>query len=189
MAKEPDGIEDLPAPSMARQGGGGGGGNPFIPILAVLILVPVITVTLFEFYIFPKFQHSMEAITATVEAAQGEAHGGEGKGKQLNAKRGEIVQSYAFDNIVANLSGSLQSRYLKVSFTLESQVADFTGIMEKNKPKVIDAALGVLSQLTIQDLEKAGFKNIIRSDLLNAIGRVLNGNIVDQLYFSEFVVQ
>jgi flagellar FliL protein len=61
--------------------------------------------------------------------------------------------------------------------------------MEQNRAKVIDATLSVLSNLTLQDLEEPGIKNIVRNQLINQIGQALKSNAVEQLYFSEFVVQ
>jgi flagellar protein FliL len=181
MPKEPDTVEDLPSPASS----GGGGGSPLVPVLAVAILIPLITIGLFEFYFFPKVKESIAEATKphSEEGGEGGAHG------VGDVKRGEIAHTYSFDNIVVNLSGALKARYLKVSFTVESRVEGFEGIMEHNKARLIDATLGVLSQLTLQDMNEPGIKNIVRSDLLNAFGSALRGNVVDNLFFSEFVLQ
>ncbi len=179
MAKEPEAVEELPQPVKTS-----GGGNPLIPIIAIVVLVPILTVSVFEFYIFPKFNKMVaHAEEAAIQEEDAEKESEEG------VIRGENIHTYEVPDIVANLSGSMQSRYVKTSFTLESRVVGFEEMMTQNNAKIIDAALGVLSSLTLQDLEQAGIKNIVRNDLLNAISQSLNGNFVDQLYFSEFVVQ
>lgn len=145
-----------------------------MPVLAIIILIPIITIGLAEFYIFPKVTEIMAV------------HGG---GTAEAVERGEVVSRYEFNNVVANLRGSGSSRYIKISFTVESNVADFEHYMYTNRIKILDAAISVLSNLTIQDLDEPGIKNIIRSDLLNSFGSALHANVIDNLYFTEFVVQ
>jgi flagellar FliL protein len=39
------------------------------------------------------------------------------------------------------------------------------------------------------DLETPGSKNLVRNDLMTNFNQALNSEIVEQIYFSEFVVQ
>ena len=57
------------------------------------------------------------------------------------------------------------------------------------RPQLGDVTLAVLSSLTLSDLEEAGSKNLIRERLLAAYNQALGSRVVDNLYFSEFVVQ
>jgi len=186
MPKEPEAVEDLPSPSGGGSSGGGGGGS-LIPVLAIVILIPVITIGLAEFYIFPKVTEIVAAAAPQSEGDGMGSHGGSSGGHDVT--RGEVVYNVEFNDIVANLRGALKSRYIKVSITVESRVNDFPHMMEVERAKILDATISVLSNLTLQDLEEPGIKNIVRSDLLNAYGSALHGNIIDNLYFSEFVVQ
>lgn len=185
MPKEPEAVEDLPSPS--GNSGGGGGGGSMVPVLAIVILIPIITIGLAEFYIFPK----VAEIVAVSGGGHGEAAEGGGHGEEGGhaVERGEAVAHYEFNDIVANLRGSMNSRYIKVSFTVESKVLDFEHYMDVNRAKILDATISVLSNLTMQDLDEPGIKNIVRSDLLNSFGSALHANVIDNLYFSEFVVQ
>jgi len=96
---------------------------------------------------------------------------------------------YEVKDVVANLSGAMRSRYIKVSFTLEGKAQDFPAMMKESEVKIRDATLAVLSDMTIQDMEEPGVKNIVRNRIINAIGQALRSNAVENLYFSEFVVQ
>ena len=42
---------------------------------------------------------------------------------------------------------------------------------------------------TLADTEEAGAKNIIREKLVNAYNQALGHKVVEQIYFSDFVVQ
>ena len=184
MAKQQDNVENLPTPPA-------GGPAPaakanLLPVIIVVLAIPLITIGLWEFVMMPEIKKmALEHGGSLGEREAAPAKAPPGKGPE----RGEAVITYEVKDIVANLSGSLRSRYIKVSFTLESRQKDFTALMESNRAKIIDATLAVLSDLTLQDLEEPGIKNIVRNDLLNAFGLALKSNAVEQLYFSEFVVQ
>lgn len=190
MAKQPDNVENLPAPP---GGAVAPAGKPsLLPVIIIVLSIPLITIGLWEFVMMPSIEKMAKGPGAAEAGEHGEpaaAEGHGGGGGEHEAVRGEAAITYEIKDVVANLSGSLRSRYIKVSFTLESRQTNFTEIMEHNRAKVIDATLAVLSDLTLQDLEEPGIKNIVRNDLLNAFGQALKSNAVEQLYFSEFVVQ
>lgn len=175
-------IENLP-PSDDSQGEGnksGGGGSPWIPVLVMILLIPVLSFVMTNFLVVPKMKHLIEESVKELskEETKEEAAAAEGP-----------VQTYEFEDIVANLAGALRSRYVKVSFTVEGTIPNFVEYIEKNKAKIIDTTLGILSSLNIMDLEQPGFRNIVRNDLLSAFENALKGNFIQQLYFSEFVIQ
>ncbi|MCG8528442.1 MAG: flagellar basal body-associated FliL family protein, partial [Opitutales bacterium] len=123
----------------------------------------------------------------------GDAHGGggdaHGGGHGDTSGGGASGNTYEFDGILANLSGSSMNRYVRVSFIIEGSEPGFAGIMEQNRVKLIDATISVLSSLNSFDLQSAGVKNQVRSKLIAAFDAVLKKRMVEGLYFSEFVVQ
>ena len=126
------------------------------------------------------------------QAAEGEDGGSGGSAAPPEPPaEGEAVaiSTYEFDGIIANLAGAMRSRYVKVSFMIEGSDPEFSTTIEKFRPKLIDATIGVLSALSIQDLEDAGVKNVLRNDLMGAFENVMRKRLVEGLYFSEFVVQ
>lgn len=183
-------VEDLPE-------AGGKAPNPLIPVLAIVIILPVINFLMTNFMIIPGMKTALaETIVESGITAEGLGADGEPNSSAAPAESAdgdgyvsEGGATYEFDGIIANLAGSMRSRYVKVTFTVEGSDPEFTATMEKNRTKLIDAAIGVLSALTIQDLEDAGIKNVIRNDLIGAFESALRKRVVDALYFSEFVVQ
>jgi flagellar FliL protein len=63
------------------------------------------------------------------------------------------------------------------------------GTFDSNKAKLLDVTLNVLSALSLTDLEEAGAKNLIREKLIGAYNQALGKKTVEQVYFSDFVVQ
>ncbi|HNX04856.1 MAG TPA: flagellar basal body-associated FliL family protein, partial [Opitutales bacterium] len=158
--------------------------------------IPLVMIATWELYMMPSLKKlaSVQAgapapaaeapaheEAAPKEEAEGETHGTEGEAASEN--------TYELKDVVANLSGAMRSRYIKVSFTLEGKAKNFPELMKANEAKIRDATLAVLSDLTIQDLEEPGVKNIVRNNIIQAIGQALRSNAVEQLFFSEFVVQ
>jgi flagellar FliL protein len=88
-----------------------------------------------------------------------------------------------------NLSGSGGTRYLKASFTVSGSKADFQQVLNQNKNQLLDVAINVLGSKSMADLEAPASKNLVRSDLVESFNQALKGNVVEQLFFTEFVVQ
>ena len=166
------------------------GGSPWIPLAVALLLFPAISYALIEFVFLPKMTRLLEGSVASSGGhAEGKSEGASDDHGNGHETQDEGLVKYKFENVVANLSGSMQSRYLKVSFTLEGDDSDFVEKIEDNKARLTDNTLSLLSSKTLDDLEKPGAKNLIRSDLINAFNNSLKGKVVKQLYFYEFVVQ
>lgn len=187
-------IEKLPDPGKKS------GGNPMLPVLVLIIVLPAIAYTMVEFLFIPKLKATLALAPATAAApAKASAHGAPAKapasGGHSAKPSGHGAAAPAtgdgveFKNIVANLSGSLRSRYVKVSFIVQGSDPNFSSAIESNRVQLIDAALGVLSIMTIQDLEEPGIKNVIRNNLIAAFDSSLGHRMVEELYFSELVVQ
>lgn len=190
MAKEPEQVEDLPSPKDASAPSGGKS-SILIPIFTILA-VPLVMVLMWEFYMMPSLKKlAKQGGAATEETAMEQvesASSGESEEKGAKGEHAEGI-TYEIKDIVANLSGAMRSRYIKVSFTLEGKSKTFPETMKSNEAKIRDATLAVLSDLTIQDLEEPGVKNIVRNNIIDSINQALRGSEVQQLYFSEFVVQ
>ena len=211
MAKEK--MEEITPNAAPAEAGKSGGG--MMPAIAVLVLMPVISFAMTKFVFIPQIQSAVVDAAHQVSAGDGsnpgggsgsaahstpkpDAHGaasadshggGGGHGAAPDAASTAASNTYPFENIVANLSGTSINRYVKVSFIVEGSRNDFAALAEANRVKMIDATLGVLSSLTSADLQNPGIKNTVRGKLIAAYDTVLKERVVTGLYFSEFVVQ
>ena len=205
MAKEK--MEEITPNAAPAESGKSGGG--LMPAIAVLVLMPVISFAITKFVFIPQIQsavvdaaHQVSSADGSGHAAAGAATGGhsapaaDSHGAAAAGSHGGAAETaaassntYPFENIVANLSGTSINRYVKVSFIVEGSRPDFSVLAEANRVKMIDATLGVLSSLTSADLQNPGIKNTVRSKLIAAYDTVLKERVVTGLYFSEFVVQ
>jgi flagellar FliL protein len=165
----------------AAQPASSGGIKAWMPLIANILLMPVIAYALVAFVLVPKLQGSKggsgEAASAT--AAVGE----DGK---LVAKK---ISAPLSSKVLVNVAGTAGTRYLVANITLVGKVPDLKAREELNDAELRDAASSILSGKTISDLEKPGMRNIIRAELISAFNDVLGKDIVTEIYLTEFAVQ
>ena len=192
---------DAPSAPPPPSKSGGGGIKAMLPSILAIVLAPTATVAVAHFLIMPRFETALKSALADPQAAAEHAsaapapaaakggHGGApakagGKASAHGVAAAGEGDSYRFDNVVVNLSGTMGTRYLKVGFLVSGKRADVASRFEAVRPQLGDVTLAVLSSLTLSDLEEAGSKNLIRERLLAAYNQALGSRVVDNLYFS-----
>jgi flagellar basal body-associated protein FliL len=61
--------------------------------------------------------------------------------------------------------------------------------VKENESALRDAAISVLSSQSLGALDNANGREVVRQGLIARFNRLLGAEVVDQIYFSEFVVQ
>ena len=173
-------------------------GNPLMPVIAVVVLVPALCYAVMDFVIIPKIKTSLGAPAAPAKAdghgakkksdphaAKSGGHGGGGHGA-VDAPAEGVAP---FGSIIVNLAGSNNSRLLKATFDVKSEDPNIAAIIKENLPALRDAANTIMSSQTINSQDIASGRELIRTALVSQFNRLLGGEVIDQVYFSEFVVQ
>ena len=162
------------------------------PLLAVL-LAPAASFAVSEFVLLPRLQKKLAEAPAgrLAPASADNADNPDAKhGKDGKAEGKDAGGTYEFSNVVVNLAGTMGTRYLKTSFVVTgTPEASVKSAFETNKAKLTDITLNVLSSLTLADLEEPGSKNVLREKLVATYNQALGKRVVEQVYFSDFVVQ
>jgi len=161
--------------------------SPWPPLIAVIVLMPVVAFATTQFLVLPKIRTAIGNQDAHAGSGKPDEHHSEKETKGGHESAPKF--SYDFENVVVNLSGSLGTKYLKTSFTLYSSQENLKKIIEENKKQLLDVAINVLSSHTMADLEASGAKNVVRNDLMANFNQALHSDIIEQIYYSEFVVQ
>jgi len=133
-----------------------------------------------------------DAHGAPAAPAAKDAHGapaGEKSGKEAGPKQTKGGWEYGFPNVVSNLTGSLGTKYVKVSFTVLSDDKNIGDIVEENKSKLKDAAIRVLGSRSLADMESSGAKNVLCSEIAANFNKALDSNSVKQIFLTEFLIQ
>jgi flagellar FliL protein len=169
----------------------------FIPLIAAIVIAPVLSWAIGQFVLMPQLKKQIAAPIdphAAVEeapaaATEGESKGGKESGKGKKGEAAANGATYEFENVVVNLAGTMGTRYLKTAFLVTGTDKSLRAAFEANKPKLVDITINVLSSLSLADLEEAGAKNLIREKLIGAYNQSFGKKMVEQVYFSDFVVQ
>jgi len=187
----------------AKKSGAGGGFKAWLPLIITVVAMPALAYAMTTFVLAPKLQRALvtaatpDASTETPEAApeksKATAESSEAKGKSgnaANAKGGKQSKvTVPLGKVLVNLSGSMGTRYLMANLTLVGISADFKDKVENNKDQLLDVASSTLAIKTINDLEKQGARNVIRSELLLAFNAAIGDGTVKDLYITEFAIQ
>jgi flagellar FliL protein len=209
MAAKPDPKEKEAAPGADKAVAAadaspkkGGGLKAWLPVLAALVVAPGATFAVAQFVLLPKLKAELVASLPEIGAdghavaPKKKAEGGEKKkegghgGKEGGKEGAGDPDTYNFENVVVNLSGTMGTRYLKTSFVVKGAEKEaIREAFEENKARLTDVTLGVLSSLTLSDLEEPGAKNVLREKLVTAYNQALGSHVAEQVYFSDFVVQ
>lgn len=162
--------------------------NALIPIIVVILLVPALCYAVMEFLIIPKLKSSMggggggHAEAADHGKPKGDSHGGV-------KPPDEETEKIEFGPTVVNLAGSGNSRYLRTNFVIASSDKDLKDKIEKNKGALQDAAISVLSTQSLDALDGANGREVVRKGIISKFNRLLGAEVIDQIYFTEFIVQ
>lgn len=192
----PSGQEKSAAPAEAPAPSGPSKGSAlkvWLPTIAAIVLAPAASFAVSQFVLLPRMQQKLSAPIVERPADSGSAPAADEGGKKdsKDEKGGAPSANYEFNNVVVNLAGTMGTRYLKTSFvvTAADKNGSIKALFDAQKAKLTDITLNVLSSLTLADLEEPGAKNVLREKLVAAYNQALDKRIVDQVYFSDFVIQ
>ena len=162
-------AEKVAAAPVAKRGG------TWVPLVANIVLMPVIAYALTTFVLIPKIQGGKGSTSLTGDGTQGTA-------------KSKVTVPLA-DKILVNVAETAGTRYIVANITLVGKKADLKQKVEVNDPALRDAASSILGLKTISDLEKPGMRNIIRSELIAAFNDILGKESISDIYLTEFAVQ
>lgn len=179
--KEPK--EAAPAAPADSAPARGGALTAWLPALLAIVLAPAATFAVAEYVLLPRLEAKL-ALASSADGSPATTQPSAGKdkdGKDLPPS------TYEFNDLVVNLAGTMGTRYLKTSFVVTGKGVKTS--FDADKARLVDITLSVLSSLSLADLEEPGAKNVLREKLVGAYNQALGKHLVDQVYFSDFVIQ
>ena len=106
--------------------------------------------------------------------------------KPSNTGQGHI---YKMEPFLVNLMDPGQLRYLKISLHVESNQEKANEEYEKRLPQLRDAILTILSNKNYNEIINSEGKTSLREEIKGRMNQLLVGLKVQNIYFTEFVVQ
>ncbi len=183
-----------------------GGASAWLPLVVMLVGMPAMAFVMTNYVLLPKLKAELGGgsggheegakpeKSAGHEPAKAEGGHGGGKeakpaGKEAAGGKGGPRVTYQLNKVLVNVAGSAGARYLIANYTLVGSSADFKAKLDERKDQMLDVAIGVMGTKSIADLEKPGARNLIRNELMSAWNNALGGNVVKEIYITEFAIQ
>jgi flagellar FliL protein len=96
---------------------------------------------------------------------------------------------YTLDTMIVNLADQGGKRYLRVTMALELSDADAVTSIESRLPQVRDAILMILPTKNYGDVSTTEGKVTLRKEVMEKVNSLMTKGRVNNIYFTEFVVQ
>ncbi|MFO7716053.1 flagellar basal body-associated protein FliL [Desulfosarcina sp.] len=96
---------------------------------------------------------------------------------------------YSLDTMIVNLADHGGKRYLRVTMALELSDPEALASIESRLPQVRDAILMILPTKNYDDVSTSEGKVALRSQVMEKINSLMTKGRVNNIYFTEFVVQ
>jgi len=171
-------MADEPKDAENSDEAGKGKGKKKIMLFA-MIGVAVLVLAGGGFFAYTKFLAPKPAIEGKESLAEEE------KKKKPEAETA-ILELEPF---VVNLSDPKGKRYLKVKISLEVESAEKAEKAKKSIPKMRDMVIMMLTSLTFEEVMTPEGKIRVRDELLERFNLVMRPDRIQNIYFTEFVIQ
>jgi flagellar basal body-associated protein FliL len=131
---------------------------------------------------------AIPATAATAPASADSAGKATHSPSETASDGGSSVTKFTIDDITVNIADTRGNRFVRagVYFEAEGPVLDE---LEANRPRMIDTVGQVLSTKTLDELTAPNIRGVLREELLGIINPTLKSGRVDNLYFTDLLVQ
>ena len=96
---------------------------------------------------------------------------------------------YSLDTMIVNLADHGGKRYLRVTMALELSDPEALTTIDSRLPQVRDAVLMILPTKKYDDVSTTEGKIALRTEVMDKINALMTKGQVNNIYFTEFVVQ
>lgn len=101
----------------------------------------------------------------------------------------EVGPMYPLDNFIVNLLSDSGRRFLKAQINLEMDTEDLAAELDAKIPVIRDVVIRVLTSKTLEEISTAKGKDKLKDTLVNQLNMRIKDGQINNLYFTEFVIQ
>ncbi len=194
--KPEEGAEETAAPK-AKSGG-------MIPLLLTSLIVAVLLAGVgfaLAYFVVPARMAAANAAadatpvdgTSTASAPVGAAPTPEKEktarsAEELQAEGGKPISKFTIEEVTVNIADTRGNRFVRAGVYFEAE-APVLEELEANRARMIDTLGQVLSTKTLDELTAPNIRGVLREELLGIINPTLKAGHVDNLYFTDLLVQ
>ena len=108
--------------------------------------------------------------------------------EEIAAEGGKAVTKFTLEDITVNIADTRGNRFVRAGVYFEADAAVLEEL-EANRARMIDTVGQVLSTKTLDQLTSPSIRGNLREELLGIINPTLKQGHVDNLYFTDLLVQ
>lgn len=101
----------------------------------------------------------------------------------------DIGPIFSMDTFIVNLVDPHGKRYLKLRLELELNADEVRVEVDRRMPQFKDTILTLLSSKTYEDVSSLEGKLQLRAEMISMLNRYLQSGSIENIYFTEFIVQ
>ncbi len=99
------------------------------------------------------------------------------------------LQTAALEPFLVNLADPLGKRYIKLTLEAELATPEVADELSKQRPKIRDGVIMLLSSKTYADLASAENKLVLQNEIVRRLNQILGGPKVTRVFFTDMVIQ
>jgi len=107
---------------------------------------------------------------------------------EIQAEGGKAVTKFTIEELTVNIADTRGNRFLRAGVYFEAEPAVLEEL-EANRARMIDTVGQVLSTKTLDELTSPNIRGMLREELLGIINPTLKAGRIDNLYFTDLLVQ
>ncbi len=166
------------------------GGSNILLIITVVVLLLILIAGSIAGYLFLNSDNDIlqdantpKEIAQTNQATSNNTH----KGRSTNYS--EVGVMYPMDKFIVNLLSDSGGRYLKISMNFELSTEELSAELDQKQPLIRDIVIRTLSGKTYEEISTIRGKENLKDELVDKINQVLTNGQVNNIFFTDFVIQ
>lgn len=96
---------------------------------------------------------------------------------------------YSVDTFIANLASTDGKRYLRITMDLDYSENELAEELEGRLPQIRDSILMILTTKRFEDVNNIDGKIALRNEIVEKLNSFLQKGSINNIYFTEFVIQ
>jgi flagellar FliL protein len=107
---------------------------------------------------------------------------------EIQADGGKPISKFTIEEVTVNIADTRGNRFVRAGVYFEAEPPVLEEL-EANRARMIDTLGQVLSTKTLDELTAPNIRGVLREELLGIINPTLKAGHVDNLYFTDLLVQ
>ncbi|MFP4212531.1 MAG: flagellar basal body-associated protein FliL [Desulfohalobiaceae bacterium] len=109
--------------------------------------------------------------------------------EEQGKKSSENTELVSLPTLLVNLADPMGKRFIKVSIDLEVEDKKAESSIQDNMPRIKDALIMLLSSKSFDQISSMENKMALKGEIVERVNQILGKSVVQEIYFTEFVIQ